>query len=74
MAIAALSGGDYDESGMKGVGIEKAFMLVSLLLEGKEDDKGIIEDLRAKLQERPDDDLAALSAKGCTGCKICGGG
>lgn len=58
--------------GARGIGIEKAVKLVSSLMEERSDDTGILPALLERLAAAPDENMAALSSKGCTGCKACG--
>jgi hypothetical protein len=52
--------------------MDKAIKLVGSLIAETGSDEGIIEQLHRKLSAAPNDELAALSAQGCTGCKLCG--
>eukprot|EP00873_Tetraselmis_striata_P004534 jgi/Tetstr1/424798/TSEL_015301.t1 len=70
VALAAMSGGDYDEGGARGVGMDRAMKLVGSLVAESGSEEGIVDKLCGKLAAPPDDALAALSR--CTGCRLCG--
>ncbi|KAK9813940.1 hypothetical protein WJX73_005755 [Symbiochloris irregularis] len=69
LALALITGGDYDASGLDSVGKTGALRIIRHLLKGRASDEGIVTRLADALAQAPDTFLESLTK--CTGCRHC---